>query len=106
MQAEALHDRDVAVKLANISNAGFAVAVLGTGIGLMSLLLSGSSPHSGGTTLNVEASPQVAWFGCKGLFWGQKDAVSLALMPAIAAFSGSSRAAVTAEVDAAKRPLW
>jgi len=67
--SEAQHDRDVAVKLANVSNAGFGVAVLGTGIGLMSFLLSGSTPQNRGTTLRMTAAPGVAMLRLQGPLW-------------------------------------
>ena len=67
--SEAQHDRDVAVKLANVSNAGFGVAVLGTGIGLMSFLLSGSTPQYRGTTLRMTAAPGVAMVRLQGPLW-------------------------------------
>jgi hypothetical protein len=66
--SEAQHDRDVAMKMANISNVGFGVAVLGAGIGLTSLLLSGT-PQNKGATLNVAATPGVAMVRLQGPLW-------------------------------------
>jgi len=67
--ADARHDLDEAVKFANISNAGFAVAVLGTGIGLAGILLSSGSSQSDGTSLHVTAGPGVAMLRCQGTLW-------------------------------------
>lgn len=66
--SEAQHDRDEAMKMANISNVGFAVAVLGTGIGVTSLLLSGT-PQNKGATLHVAATPGVAMVRLQGPLW-------------------------------------
>ena len=66
---EAEHDRNAAMTMANISNAGFGVAVLGTGIGLTSFLLSGNTPQSTGTTLHFAAGPGVATVRLQGTLW-------------------------------------
>lgn len=67
--SEAQHDRDLAVKMANVSNVGFGVAVLGAGIGLAGVLLSSSSQESAGTTLHVSAAPGVAMVRMQGFLW-------------------------------------
>jgi PEGA domain len=67
--SEAQDDLDEAVKMANISNAGFAVAVLGTGIGLTSILLSSGPPKSTDKTLQVTAAPGVAMLRLQGTLW-------------------------------------
>jgi len=66
---EAEHDRNLAMKMANVSNVGFGVAVLGTSIGLTSWLLSGSSPQSARTTLHVAAAPGLTTVRLQGTFW-------------------------------------
>jgi len=55
--------------MANISNAGFGVAVLGASIGLTSYLLSGNTPQSTGTTLHFAAGPGVATVRLQGTLW-------------------------------------
>lgn len=67
--AEARNDLDMAVKLANVSNAGFAVAVLGVGIGVTGLLLSGGAPKSTDTSVNVSAAPGMAMLRVQGALW-------------------------------------
>jgi hypothetical protein len=66
---EAQRDLDTALKLANVSNVGFAVAVLGTGIGLASILLSSGPPKSTDTSLHVTAAPGVAMLRLHGTVW-------------------------------------
>ena len=66
---EAEHDLNAAMTMANISNAGFGVAVLGAGIGLTSYLLSGNTPQSTGTTLHFAAGPGVATVRLQGTLW-------------------------------------
>jgi hypothetical protein len=66
---EARRDLDTALKLANVSNVGFAVAALGTGIGLVSILLSSSPPKSTDTSLHVTAAPGVAMLRLHGTVW-------------------------------------
>ena len=66
---EAEHDLNAATTMANISNAGFGVAVLGASIGLTSYLLSGNTPQSTGTTLHFAASPGVATVRLQGTLW-------------------------------------
>ena len=65
----ARHDIDDAVKMANVSNVGFAVAVLGAGIGLTGILLSSGPPKSPDTTLYVTAAPGVAMLRWQGTLW-------------------------------------
>jgi hypothetical protein len=66
---EAEHDLNAAMTMANISNAGFGVAVLGASIGLTSYLLSGNTPQSTGTTLHFAAGPGVATVRLQGTLW-------------------------------------
>src|SRR6478752_8006949 len=66
---EAEHDLNAAMTMANISNAGFGVAVLGASIGLTSYLLSGNTPQSTDTTLHFAAGPGVATVRLQGTLW-------------------------------------
>ena len=66
---EAEHDLNAAMTMANISNAGFGVAVLGASIGLTSYLLSGNTPQSTATTLHFAAGPGVATVRLQGTLW-------------------------------------
>ena len=66
---EAEHDLNAAMTMANISNAGFGVAVLGASIGLTSYLLSGNTAQSTATTLHFAAGPGVATVRLQGTLW-------------------------------------
>ena len=68
-ESGARNDLDTAMKLANVSNIGFAVAVLGTGIGVTGLLLSSGTPKSTDTSVNVSAAPGVAMLRVQGSLW-------------------------------------
>ncbi len=70
---EARRDRDMALTMANISNVAFGVALLGTGIGLTSWLLSDGAPppssQASVTGMRFVATPSVAAVRVEGAFW-------------------------------------
>lgn len=65
---EATDDLNQATKMANISNVGFGVAVLGTALGVTGILLSGGSSETS-AKVHVTAGPGVAMLRCEGALW-------------------------------------